>query len=290
MVAVSQKGEVEIEFAGELVHRLNLVRGDADHPGSGRLVLAAAIAHAASLRRAARRVGAGIEVENDGLPLQIGEADLLTRLIGQGEVGCGDASLEHLLVGILAARVLTALVLVELVVALLQSRLGNRTGGARVVAGLEALEGAVAPVLIDRDLVGDPHPLGALVGLHVEDLLVERGRVVDDDQDLGLRVEVGPGLHQQLLDLVEVLLGGSGHQLPNPMKSATCRSTSTSTSSGSSPRRMRRSLRAITNSRTSARSFSSRLRLPFLPLSSVSSRAAISASTSSGSSPRCKRR
>ncbi len=39
--------------------------------------------------------------------------------------------------------------------------------------------------------------------------------------DLGLRVEVGPGLHQQLLDLVEVLLGGSGHQLPNPMKSAT---------------------------------------------------------------------
>jgi hypothetical protein len=72
--------------------------------------------------------------------------------------------------------------------------------------GLEALEHLVAPVLVDRDLVGDANPLGALVVLEVEDLLVERGRVVDDDQDLGLRVEVGPGLVEQLLDLVEVVL------------------------------------------------------------------------------------
>jgi len=38
-------------------------------------------------------------------------------------------------------------------------------------------------------------------------LLVDRGGVVDDHDDLGLRVEVGAGLDQQLLDLVQVLLG-----------------------------------------------------------------------------------
>ena len=32
------------------------------------------------------------------------------------------------------------------------------------------------------------------------------------DDDLGLRVEVGAGLDQQLLDLVEVLLGIGGHR------------------------------------------------------------------------------
>ena len=78
---------------------------------------------------------------------------------------------------------------------------------ARVVVGLEGLEDAVAAVFVDRRLVGEADPLGALVGLHVEDLLVDRGGVVDDDHDLGLRVEVGARLDQQLLDLVEVLLG-----------------------------------------------------------------------------------
>ena len=75
--------------------------------------------------------------------------------------------------------------------------------------GLEALEQPVAPVLVDRHLVGDPHPLGSLVGLHVEDLLVERGGVVDHDQDLGLGIEIRPRLQQQLLDLVEILFAAS---------------------------------------------------------------------------------
>ena len=36
-----------------------------------------------------------------------------------------------------------------------------------MVAGLEALEGAVAAVFVDRDLVGDADPLGAFVALEV---------------------------------------------------------------------------------------------------------------------------
>ncbi len=103
-----------------------------------------------------------------------------------------------------------------------------------MVVGLEALQRLVAAVFVDRHLVGDPHPVGALVGLHVEDLLVERGRVVDDDDHLGLRVEVGAGLHEQLLDLVEVV-GTARHHSPNPMRSRSWRSVSASTSSGASP-------------------------------------------------------
>ena len=99
------------------------------------------------------------------------------------------------------------LVGVDFLVALFEGGLGDRAGGAGMVMGLEGLEDAVAPVLVDRRLLGDPHPVSALVGLHVEDLLVDRGRVVDDDDDLGLGVEIGAGLDQQLLDLVEVLSG-----------------------------------------------------------------------------------
>src|ERR1700733_16115430 len=96
---------------------------------------------------------------------------------------------------------------------------------------LEGLEDTIAAVLVDRDLVGDPHPVGSLIGLHVEDLLVDRGGIVDHDDDLGLRVEVGAGLDQQLLDLVEIVLGAR-HQ-GDPTKSSSWRSVSASTSSGS---------------------------------------------------------
>ena len=132
-----------------------------------------------------------------------------------------------------------------------------------MVVGLEGLEQLVAAVLVDRHVVGDAHPVGPLVVLHVEDLLVERGRVVDDHDDLGLGVEVGARLHQQLLDLVEIVLGGACHQ-PDPTKSASWRSVSASTSSGSCPRRRRRSLPAITSRRTSSRSSSSTLGGPSL--------------------------
>src|SRR5262249_19085464 len=131
---------------------------------------------------------------------------------------------------------------------------------------------------------GDPHPVGALVGLHVEDLLVERGRVVDHDDDLRLGVEVGPRLHQQLLDLVEILLG-AGHQ-NDPTRSASWRSVSASTSSGSRPWPSRRSLRAITSWRTSARSSWSWRSPAAGPSSDSVSRRSVSVSTSIGASPR----
>ncbi len=108
---------------------------------------------------------------------------------------------------VLAAGVLAVLALVGLLVALLEGRFGNRAARARVVVGLEALEELVPPLVVDRDLVRYPHPVGPLVGLHVEDLLVDRGRVVDHHQDLGLGVEVGPRLHDQLLELDHAILG-----------------------------------------------------------------------------------
>ena len=87
VVGVGEQGEVEIELVGELGDRLDLVGGDADHTGVGGFVVGAAVADPASLGRAARRIGTGIEVENDGFAPQVGEADLLAALIWQFEVG-----------------------------------------------------------------------------------------------------------------------------------------------------------------------------------------------------------
>src|SRR5438045_3215490 len=49
---------------------------------------------------------------------------------------------------------------------------------APVMTGLEGLHHLVALGLVDGDVVGDEHPVGALELLEVEDLLFERGRVV----------------------------------------------------------------------------------------------------------------
>ena len=87
VVGVGEQGEVEVEFAGELRHRLDLVGGDADHACARCLVLGAAIAHAAGLGRAAGGVGTRVEVEDDRLALELREPDLLAVLIGQGEAG-----------------------------------------------------------------------------------------------------------------------------------------------------------------------------------------------------------
>ena len=68
---------------------------DADHPGAGGLVVACAIAHAAGLGGAAGRVGAGIEVEDGRLALEVGEGDVVAVLVGEGEVGGGGAFVGH---------------------------------------------------------------------------------------------------------------------------------------------------------------------------------------------------
>ena len=97
--------------------------------------------------------------------------------------------------------------------------------------------------LVDRDLVGDQDPVRALEVLHVEDLRVDVGRVVDDDQHLGLRVEVRP---RAVDDVVEVELSRIGHSPSYQDRSRIRRSISCSTSSGSLPARTRRALRAST--------------------------------------------
>src|SRR5918994_7431547 len=102
---------------------------------------------------------------------------------------------------VLASGVLPEFALVLLVVALLERGAGDRSAGAGVVVGLERLQDLVAALLVNRNLVADPHPLGSLVGLHVEHALVERGGVVDDHDDLGLRVEVGARANDQVVHL-----------------------------------------------------------------------------------------
>src|SRR6185437_8847449 len=54
---------------------------------------------------------------------------------------------------------------------------------------------------VDRRFVGDQHPVGAVEVLRLEDLVIDLGRVVDDDEHLGGRVEVGPGADRQLVEL-----------------------------------------------------------------------------------------
>src|SRR6266511_2831471 len=187
---------------------------------------------------------------------------------------------------VLPSGILTGLVLVELVVALLERRARHRARRAGVVVGLERFQQLVAALLVDRHLIRDPDPLGALVGLHVEDALVDRRRVVDDHQDLGLGIEVGPRADRQLLELrdpiLQLHLRLAAHW-PRFSSSRSWRSTSASTSNGSWPLRARRSLRATTSWRTSVRSSSSR---PSDGAGRSSSSLCTSASMSSGASPR----
>ena len=74
-------------------------------------------------------------------------------------------------------------------------------GIAHAEPGLEGLQELVPPVLVDGHLVGDQHPVGALELLHVEDLGVQLGGVVDDDEHLRLRIEVGARAVDELLEL-----------------------------------------------------------------------------------------
>ena len=68
---------------------------------------------------------------------------------------------------------------------------------------LEALEQLVALLFVDRSLFGDPHPFGTLERLHVENFLINRSRVVNDQDDLGLRIEVGARLNHQVLQFID---------------------------------------------------------------------------------------
>ena len=64
----------------------------------------------------------------------------------------------------------------------------------------------VARALVERDVVGDEDP--ALGVVLLEELGIDLGGVVDDDQHLGLGVEVGP---RAVEDVVELEASWSGH-------------------------------------------------------------------------------
>src|SRR5215213_4137147 len=165
----------------------------------------------------------------------------------------------------------------------------NVAAVAAVVGRLEGLEQLVTARLVHRQLVRDHDPVGPLELLEVEDLAVDRGRVVHRDEDLGLGVQIGPGADEQLVQLDAAVVchdasqpipaGGASH----PPSSRSWRSTSASTSSGCLPWRSRRSLRATTSWRISSRR-------PGSAVAAGRVRSASSASTSSSGSPRATRR
>ena len=74
---------------------LDRVRRDAEHAHAGGRVVRQVVADPARLRRAARRVGLGIEVQDDRLALEVGQLDVVAVLVGEVEVGCRGAVLEH---------------------------------------------------------------------------------------------------------------------------------------------------------------------------------------------------
>src|SRR5437016_6012439 len=90
------------------------------------------------------------------------------------------------------------LVLLVLVLYLLAR---ERNLAAGLVGDAEVLDQLVAFVFVERGLVGDKHPVGALELLRVEDLVVDLRRVIDDDQDLRLWVEVGARTDRELIHL-----------------------------------------------------------------------------------------
>src|SRR3954447_2333338 len=99
------------------------------------------------------------------------------------------------------------LVRLELLLLVLEVVLRRRARGAGVVADLEALDHLVAGALVERDVVADEDPVAAF-GALLEDVLVHLRRVVDDEQHLGLRVEVRAGAVE---DVLEVEAAGRGH-------------------------------------------------------------------------------
>ena len=87
--------------------------------------------------------------------------------------------------------------------------------GARLVGELEALDELVALVFVERRLLGDQHPLGGVELVHLEDLVVDLGRVVDDDHDLGLGVEVRARAEDQLVELEAARVASSRVYTPS---------------------------------------------------------------------------
>src|SRR5690606_16378685 len=87
VVGVGEEGEGQVVFVGELAVGSDGVGADAEHRGAFGVDLLDAVADAAGLRGAAGGVILWVEVEDDLLSTEIGEADGVAVLVGQLEVG-----------------------------------------------------------------------------------------------------------------------------------------------------------------------------------------------------------
>ena len=97
-----------------------------------------------------------------------------------------------------------------LLVVLLHGVVARLAAAARgVVARLEVVHELVATVLVDGRLVGHEDPLALVVVGSLEDLGADVGGVVDDDEDLGLRVHVGAGADDEVVQFEAAQ--GAGH-------------------------------------------------------------------------------
>ena len=97
-----------------------------------------------------------------------------------------------------------------LLVVLLHGVVARLAAAARgVVARLEVVHELVAAVLVDGRLVGHEDPLALVVVGSLEDLGADVGGVVDDDEDLGLRVHVGAGADDEVVEFESAQ--GAGH-------------------------------------------------------------------------------
>ena len=179
VVRVGEQGEVEVVLVGELLDRLDLVGRDPEHPRAGLVVVGAVVADAAGLGRAAGRVGAGIEVEDDGSPQQIVSLTCSPSWSARVKSGAFSALRARRTRSVRAAGLLAVVVLVEHAVALFEGGLGARPlrpGGS----GSRISRGSWSRRPSSTGTSSETHPVGLLVCLHVEGLLVEGGGVVDD--------------------------------------------------------------------------------------------------------------
>src|SRR6185437_8958161 len=155
--------------------------------------------------------------------------------------------IDFALLGIELELVGFELVLVVLVLVVVLE-VGGEQLATGLIGDLELLDQLVALVLVDGRVVGDEHPVGGVEVACLEDLVIDLGRVVDDDQHLGLRVEVRAGTDRELVELkaARVLHCRVYTRLARTcgygVSSSSVRVTSASTSSRSSPWRARRSL------------------------------------------------
>src|SRR3954453_21295892 len=95
VVLVGQQGEAQVVLVRELLDARDGIGRDAEHDRAGGVVVGRVVADPARLGRATRRVGLGIEVDNDLLSAQLRQAHLLAALVRQLEVRRGLTNLDH---------------------------------------------------------------------------------------------------------------------------------------------------------------------------------------------------